>query len=106
MVNLACEETVTTKRYFLVCRLAALLCAIAATGFLSRCSAQERLSLDQAVARALASRASLKAEAQRIPAAQGLLAQARLLPNPSVQFENQNLGPTQSYVRDVDTYAY
>lgn len=67
--------------------------------------AQTRLSLDDAVNRALQSRASLKAEAERITAAEGLRKQAGLFPNPEFQFQNENLRPGQTYGRDVDTLA-
>jgi len=70
-----------------------------------RCAAQLRLSLDDAVSRALQSRASLKAEAERISAAEGLRRQAHLTPNPDFQFLNENLRPGQTYTRDVDTLA-
>jgi cobalt-zinc-cadmium efflux system outer membrane protein len=68
--------------------------------------AQTRLSLDDAINRALQSRASLKAEAERITAAQGLRKQAGLFPNPEFQFQNENLRPGQTYTRDVDTLAF
>src|SRR6476659_4448062 len=68
--------------------------------------AQEALSLQQAVERALASRASLKAEAERISVAEGMRQQAGALPNPEFQFQNENLRPGQTYSRDVDTLAY
>src|SRR6202165_1129705 len=70
------------------------------------CHAQSRLSLQEAVNKALESRASLKAEAERVSIAQGLEKQAELIANPMLQFENQNLRPGQTYTRDVDTYAY
>jgi len=70
------------------------------------CHAQSRLSLQGAVDKALESRASLKAEAERISIAQGLEKQSELIANPVFQFENQNLRPGQTYTRDVDTYAY
>jgi cobalt-zinc-cadmium efflux system outer membrane protein len=70
------------------------------------CHAQSRLSLQGAVDKALESRASLKAEAERISIAQGAEKQAELIANPAFQFENQNLRPGQTYTRDVDTYAY
>jgi cobalt-zinc-cadmium efflux system outer membrane protein len=63
------------------------------------------LSIDEAVRRALASRASLKAEAERIAAAEGLRKQAGAIPNPEFQFQNENLRPGQHYTRDVDTLA-
>src|SRR5438874_12045875 len=69
------------------------------------CFGQLRLSLDDAVNRALQSRASIKAEGERIPAAQGLRKQAGLYPNPEFQFQNENLRPGQTYGRDVDTLA-
>jgi outer membrane protein, heavy metal efflux system len=67
--------------------------------------AQTRLSLDEAVHRALESRASLKAEAERIAVAQGARKQAGLFPNPEFQFQNENLRPGQTYGRDVDILA-
>jgi cobalt-zinc-cadmium efflux system outer membrane protein len=70
------------------------------------CRAQSRLSLQEAVSKALDSRASLKAEAERVSIAQGLEKQAELIANPVLQFENQNLRPGQTYTRDVDIYAY
>jgi cobalt-zinc-cadmium efflux system outer membrane protein len=68
--------------------------------------AQSKLSLQEAVNKALESRASLKAEAERVSIAQGLEKQAELIANPVFQFENQNLRPGQTYTKDVDTYAY
>jgi cobalt-zinc-cadmium efflux system outer membrane protein len=70
------------------------------------CSAQVRLGLQDAVERALQTRASLKAEAERVVSAEGLKQQAGALPNPEVQFQNENLRPGQTYTRDVDTLAY
>jgi outer membrane protein TolC len=62
--------------------------------------------LQEAVNKALESRASLKAEAERISIAQGLEKQAKLIANPALQLENQNLRRGQTYTRDVDSYAY
>src|SRR5450759_4609689 len=59
--------------------------------------AQSRLSLQEAVNKALESRASLKAEAERVSIAQGLEKQAKLIANPMLQFENQNLRHGQTY---------
>lgn len=69
------------------------------------CRAQTRLSLQEAVNQALATRASLKAEAERVTAAEGLRKQAGVRPNPEFQFQNENLRPGQTYGRDVDTLA-
>ena len=69
-------------------------------------SAQQPLGLREAVDRALASRPSLKAEAERMSVAQGLRQQAAALPNPEFLFQNENLRPGQTYSRDVDTLAY
>ena len=69
------------------------------------CEAQAGLSQAEAVSRALQSRASLKAEAERVSAAEGLKKQAALRPNPEFQFQNENLRPGQTYGRDVDTLA-
>jgi outer membrane protein, heavy metal efflux system len=70
------------------------------------CQAQSRLSLQAAVDTALQSRALLKAEAERVAAAEGRQRQAGLFPNPEFQFGNENLRPGQTYSRDVDTLAY
>ena len=78
---------------------------ILTAGLVVPCSAQDSLSLQQAVAKALQSRASLKAESERISAAEGLKKQAGIIPNPEFQFQNENLRPGQSYGRDVDTLA-
>jgi outer membrane protein, heavy metal efflux system len=75
-------------------------------GLAAPSSAQTRLGLQDAINKALASRASLKADAERISAAQGLEKQTRLIANPLFQFENENLRPGQTYTRDVDTYAF
>jgi cobalt-zinc-cadmium efflux system outer membrane protein len=69
------------------------------------CRAQTRLGLQEAVNRALESRASLKAEAQRIIIARGFQKQAGAIPNPLLQLWNENLRPGQTYTRDVEAYA-
>ena len=69
------------------------------------CRAQIRLSLQDAVNQAVQSRASLKAAAERVTVAEGLRKQAGLYPNPEFQFQNENLRPSQTYGRDVDTLA-
>ena len=69
------------------------------------CLAQAGLSLQEAIDRALQSRASLMAEAERVSTAEGLRKQAGLFPNPEFQFQNENLRPGQTYTRDVDTLA-
>jgi cobalt-zinc-cadmium efflux system outer membrane protein len=76
-----------------------------AIGVASECRAQALLSLQDAVSQALQSRASLKAEAERVMEAEGLRKQAGLYPNPEFQFQNENLRPGQTYGRDVDTLA-
>jgi len=68
--------------------------------------AQSKLGLQDAINKALESRASLKADAERISTARGLKQQAGLLPNPEFQFSNENLRPGQTYSQDVDTLAY
>jgi len=68
-------------------------------------SAQAKLTLDDAVREALASRVSLEAESERVSVAVGLRNQARAIPNPEFQFQNENLRPGQTYTRDVDTLA-
>jgi len=62
--------------------------------------------LQDAINKALESRASLKADAERISTARGLKQQAGLIPNPEFQFSNENLRPGQTYTQDVDTLAY
>ena len=74
--------------------------------FAGACSAQLKLNLDDAVKQALESRASLKADNERILAARGIKRQASLRPNPEFLFQNENLRPGQTYTRDVDTVAY
>jgi len=69
------------------------------------CQAQAPLSQEEAVNKALQSRASLKAEAERVFSAEGMKKQAGIRPNPEFQFQNENLRPGQSYGRDVDTLA-
>ena len=72
----------------------------------TRCSAQSKLGLQDAINQALESRASLKADTERISTARGLKQQAGLIPNPEFQFSNENLRPGQTYSQDVDTLAY
>jgi outer membrane protein TolC len=62
--------------------------------------------LQDAVDKALEARASLKAEVERISEAQAVRKQAGLISNPVLQLENQNLRPSQTYTRDVDSYAF
>src|SRR5882724_168632 len=71
-----------------------------------RCTAQSKLGLQDAINKALESRASLKADAERISTARGLKQQAGLIPNPEFQFSNENLRPGQTYTQGVDTLAY
>jgi cobalt-zinc-cadmium efflux system outer membrane protein len=70
------------------------------------CGAQTPLTLQDAVDRALQSRASLKGEAERIGAAEGAAQQAGAFPNPEFTFQNENLRHGQDYANDVDTLAY
>jgi cobalt-zinc-cadmium efflux system outer membrane protein len=70
------------------------------------CRAQSRLSLQEAVNKALESRASLKAVAEQVSTARGLEKQARLIANPTLALSNENLRPGQAYATDVDSYAY
>jgi outer membrane protein, heavy metal efflux system len=71
-----------------------------------RCVAQSKLSLKEAVNKALESRASLKAKAEGVSIARGLKRQAGLVPNPEFQFSNENLRPGQTYGQDVDIFAF
>ncbi len=86
-----------------LCVLSFLFLGLAGPG---RCIAQSKLGLQDAIDKALESRASLKADAERISTARGLKQQAGLLPNPEFQFSNENLRPGQTYSQDVDTLAY
>lgn len=95
----------TTHRSSLA-ELGIVTCFLLFTGASEQCRAQSRLGLQDAVVQAFAARASLKAAAQTVAVAQGLEKQSSLIPNPTFQFENQNLRPGQTYTRDVDTYAY
>lgn len=70
------------------------------------CAGQSKLSLQDAVAVALRTRPALEAAAQQVSEAQGRVTQAGLIPNPTFEFENQNLHPGMTYGTDVDTYAY
>jgi cobalt-zinc-cadmium efflux system outer membrane protein len=87
-------------------RLAQLLVAMAYLAAPPWSAAQSGLSLRDAIDQALRSRASLKAEAERVPAAEGRKRQAGLWPNAEFQFGNENLRRGQTYARDVDTLAY
>ena len=78
---------------------------LAVTACVGACQAQQRLSLQEAVDKALQSRALLKSEAERVRKAQGAAKQAGLFPNPEFQFQNENLRPGMTYTRDVDTLA-
>jgi cobalt-zinc-cadmium efflux system outer membrane protein len=80
--------------------------AVAGLALAGSSRAQSRLSLQGAVDKALVSRASLRAESERISVAEGLRRQAGVIPNPRFQFQNENLRPGQSYGQDVDTIAY
>jgi cobalt-zinc-cadmium efflux system outer membrane protein len=97
---------VKIKRNGSVCRFGIVFVMLLFSDAFSICRAQSKLSLQDAVTTALGSRASLNAEAERISSAQGREKQSALIPNPTFQFENQNLRPGQTYTRDVDTYAF
>jgi cobalt-zinc-cadmium efflux system outer membrane protein len=89
------------------CRRGIWLCLLVfGSTVMAPCRAQTRLSLEETVNKALDSRASLKAESERVASARGLKQQARLIANPEFQFSNENLRPGQTYTQDVDTLAY
>ncbi len=75
----------------MVCRigLCALLFFFPGLAGPTRCMAQSKLGLQDAINKALESRASLKADAERISTARGLKEQAGLLPNPEFQFSTR-----------------
>jgi len=83
-----------------------LICFMMLVWFSPLCGAQSSLSLQEAINKALASRATLSARAEQVAIAQGLEEQSRLIANPTFQFENQNLRPDMTYAVDVDTYAF
>jgi outer membrane protein TolC len=87
-------------------RCAALALAICGSLLPSNGAAQARLSLQEAVDTALRSRSLLKAEGERVAAAEARRQQAGVFPNPDFQFGNENLRAGQTYSRDVDTLAY
>src|SRR5260370_28580383 len=100
------RRVVKTILRFWKCCFGPSLCFLILIGLSPQCKAQSPLNLRGAIDRALASRADLGAEADRVSIARGSEKQARLIANPTFQFENQNLRPGQTYLRDVDTYAY
>ena len=71
---------------------------------------QSRLSIGDAVGKALSSHPLLSAESERIAAAQGLERQAGLRPNPRLTLQSENLRahgtPGFNYGSDADTFAY
>ncbi len=80
---------------------------IASLGISPPCRAQSKLSLQEAVDKAIATRASLKAMAEQIAIAQGLEKQAGLIANPMFEVGDQNiLRPPRTYPTDVDTAAF
>ena len=87
-------------------RFRALIWFLIFTGLLPQCGAQSTLNLQEAINKALESRATLRAEAEHVSIAWGFEEQSRRIANPTFQFENQNLRPGQNYSVDVDTYAY
>lgn len=85
--------------------VAAVLISVSVLGL--HAEAQSALSMKDAVSLALANRPELKASAQRILASQHLEAQARLLPNPRLYLQSEDLHSSDfSFSRDAETYAY
>ncbi len=74
------------------------------------CQAQIRLSVREAVAKALESHGALAAESERIGVLEGLTRQAALKPNPRLTLQVENVrahgDPGFVYGRDADTYAF
>jgi outer membrane protein, heavy metal efflux system len=87
-------------------RFRTLIWLLMFAGVLPQCRAQSTLNLQESVNKALESRAILGAEADRVSIAKGFEKQSRRIANPTFQFENQNVRPGQTYLVDVDTYAY
>ena len=88
-------------------RLTAVLLFVSAA-FSSPCAqAQTGLSMKDAVARALANRPEMRAGAQRVLAGQRLQEQAKLLPNPRLYVQSEDLHASDfSFSKDAETYAY
>jgi outer membrane protein, heavy metal efflux system len=87
------------------CQSAMVWMALAISVMPSLARGQERLSLQGAIDEALATRPSIKADAERVAAARGLQEQAGARPNGDLQFSSENLRRGQTYSRDVDTLA-
>ncbi len=90
-----------------------LLIVLASGQFLSRADAQPALptlSLDEAVARALATHPALAVQSQRIQTAAGLAQQAGLRPNPRLILQSENWSfsgaPQQGVGTFVDQFLY
>lgn len=85
----------------------ATVCALLTTSALS---AQERLTLADAVVQALRNHPQMLAAAARVEAAQGLRVQAGLGPNPRLILQSENTPfygePSFSYSRNADSYAF
>lgn len=77
---------------------------------LPACRAQLRLSVREAVAKALESHGALMAETERVGVLEGLTRQAALKPNPRLTLQVENVrahgDPGFVYGRDADTYAF
>lgn len=66
----------------------------------------QELSLHDALASALAKRPELRAATQTEEAAVQLRRQARIIPNPRLFYQSENLRPGGDFTQNVDTYAY
>jgi outer membrane protein TolC len=87
--------------------IAAALLFVSAAFSNSHVEAQNALSMKDAVALALANRPEMRASAQRILASQRLEAQAKLIPNPRLYFQSEDLHASDfSFSKDAETYAY
>ncbi|MBS1823637.1 MAG: TolC family protein [Acidobacteria bacterium] len=73
---------------------------------LSAQSAQRELSLHDALETALAERPELRAAEQAEESSLQLRRQARIVPNPRIFYQSENLRPGSDFTQNVDTYAY
>ena len=73
---------------------------------LSAQSAQQELSLHDALASALTKRPELRAATQAEASTVQLRRQAGIIPNPRLFYQSENLRPGGDFTQNVDTYAY
>ncbi|MDE1155317.1 MAG: TolC family protein [Acidobacteriaceae bacterium] len=97
------RQTINKALTFLA--VGASLLAHSAECLLAQNSPQE-LSLHDALTSALAKRPELRAATQTEESAVQLRRQARIIPNPRLFYQSENLRPGADFTQDVDTFAY